>query len=211
MYPCHMKTMIRKLLVTATVLWAGALFAPSAYAGCFTTDYAAFALSARVLEPVSLSRTVANDIELGDDSNTERDRTIVGFWHVTFTSEGTTNPPIPDGTVVDNGFAQWHSDKTEIMNSSRPPATGSFCLGVFEKTGRAAYTLNHFALSWNPDGTMQGPASIRETVTLARDGDSYSGTFSIDQYDTNRQLLAHIVGRVTATRITVNTLISDLF
>jgi hypothetical protein len=58
---------------------------------------------------------------------------------------------------------------------------------------------------------MQGPANIRETVTLARDGDSYSGTFSIDQYDTSKHLLAHIVGRVTATRITVNTLISDLF
>ena len=205
-----MKTMIRKLLVTASVLWAGALFAPSAYAGCFTTDYAAL-LSARVVDPIALSGTVANDVEPGDDSPADWDRTILGFWHATFISEGTTNPPIPDGTVVDNGFAQWHSDKTEIMNSSRPPATGSFCLGVFEKTGRAAYTLNHFALSYNPDGTLQGPANIRETVTLARDGDSYSGTFSIDQYDTNRQLLAHIVGRVTATRITVNTLISDLF
>ena len=210
MYPCHMKTMIRKLLVTASVLWAGALFAPSAYAGCFTTDYAAL-LSARVVDPIALSGTVANDVEPGDDSPADWDRTILGFWHATFISEGTTNPPIPDGTVVDNGFAQWHSDKTEIMNSSRPPATGSFCLGVFKKTGRAAYTLNHFALSYNPDGTPQGPANIRETVTLARDADSYSGTFSIDQYDTNRHLLAHIVGTVTATRITINTLISDLF
>jgi hypothetical protein len=45
------------------------------------------------------------------------------------------------------GFSQWHSDGTEILNSSRPPATSNFCLGVWEKTGPFAYKLNHFALS----------------------------------------------------------------
>jgi hypothetical protein len=56
---------------------------------------------------------------------------IVGFWHVTFVSKGTGF--IPDGTIVDMGFSQWHSDGTEILNSSRPPATSNFCLGVWEK------------------------------------------------------------------------------
>jgi len=37
---------------------------------------------------------------------------IVGFWHVKFISKGTGF--IPDGTVVDMGFSQWHSDGTEI-------------------------------------------------------------------------------------------------
>jgi hypothetical protein len=40
---------------------------------------------------------------------------IVGFWKVEFV--------LDDGTVIDNGFAQWHSDGTEIMNSSRDPRT----------------------------------------------------------------------------------------
>ncbi len=136
---------------------------------------------------------------------------IVGFWRVVFTSEGTTNPPIPDDTIVDNGFAQWHSDNTEIMNSSRPPAIGNFCLGVWEKTGRFTYVLNHFALSFNPDGSMQGPANIRENVTLSADGNSYSGSFSIDQYDTHLGLLAHIVGTIAATRVTVDIQPTDLF
>ena len=39
---------------------------------------------------------------------------IVGFWHVTFISKGTGF--IPDGTVVDMGFSQWHSDGTEILD-----------------------------------------------------------------------------------------------
>src|SRR6516162_7325205 len=195
-----MKSILRKLSFAVAVFLSGTVFALSAGAQCAATDgqvaskavssimARSILLRASLKVPVSSLNPLASQNNKSEDS----DASIVGFWHVVFTSEGTVNPPIPDGAVVDNGFAQWHSDKTEIMNSSRPPATGSFCLGVFEKTGRAAYTLNHFALSYNPDGTPQGPANIRETVTLARDGDSYSGTFSIDQYDTNSHLLAHI-------------------
>ena len=66
-----------------------------------------------------------------DDSE---DASIVGLWQVTFTSKGTSG--IPDGTVVDAGYATWHSDGTEIMNSGRPPITGSFCMGVWKQVGR---------------------------------------------------------------------------
>jgi len=62
-------------------------------------------------------------------------------------SEGNTGIGIPDGTVLDNAFVQWHSDRTEIMNSSRPPATSTFCLGVLRKSGPSSYELNHVALS----------------------------------------------------------------
>jgi hypothetical protein len=133
---------------------------------------------------------------------------IVGFWHVKFISKGTGF--IPDGTVVDMGFSQWHSDGTEILNSSRPPATSNFCLGVWEKTGPFSYKLNHFALSSDLNGNMIGPANIREDVTLDAQGASYAGTFSIDQYDTSGNLLVHIIGEVKATRITVDTKVSDL-
>jgi hypothetical protein len=44
---------------------------------------------------------------------------IVGFWKAKFVSTGSSG--IPDGTVVDSPLVQWHSDGTEIMNSSRPP------------------------------------------------------------------------------------------
>jgi hypothetical protein len=37
------------------------------------------------------------------------DDRIVGFWKVKFFSEG--NPGIPDGTVIDNAFVQWHSEE----------------------------------------------------------------------------------------------------
>jgi hypothetical protein len=136
----------------------------------------------------------------GDDNDG-----IVGLWHVTFVSRGSQY--IPDDTPIDSAYVQWHSDGTEIMNSSRPPATGSFCMGVWEKTGRHTYRLNHVALSWNPDGTPQGPASIREEVTLDRSGNTYKGTFTIVQYDLtgiNVLVPTPIVGVLTAERITAH-------
>ena len=47
---------------------------------------------------------------------------IVGMWKVTFIAQGNVGPGLPpDGVVVDNAFAQWHSDGTEIMNSRATP------------------------------------------------------------------------------------------
>ena len=57
---------------------------------------------------------------------------------------------------------------------------------------------------------MIGPANIREDVTLDVHGAGYTGTFSIDQYDTSGNRLVHITGEVKATRITVDTKISDI-
>jgi len=72
------------------------------------------------------------------------------------------------------------------------------------------YKLNHFPLSWNADGTLLGPANIREEITLSPDHNSYVGTFTLDQYDTSGNNLAHVAGQVKATRITVNTTITDV-
>ncbi len=133
----------------------------------------------------------------------DNDAAIVGMWKVQFVSEGTNG--IPDGTMIDSAYAQWHSDGTEIMNSGRPPITSSFCLGVWKKTGESTYKLNHFALSWDPSGTVfVGPANIRENVTLNAQGNSFSGTFTIDQFDTNGNTLAHIVGKINAQRVTAD-------
>lgn len=125
---------------------------------------------------------------------------ITGLWRFTFTSDG-KHPGPPAGAPVDAGFVAWHADGTEIMNSGRAPASGSFCMGVWKKTGPRTYRLTHWALSWIPgyvpgmtqswseipggvDGAFQsvGPASILETVTLSRNGDQYSGTFTLTQY-----------------------------
>jgi hypothetical protein len=70
---------------------------------------------------------------------------------------------IPD-TVIDNALVVWHSDKTEIMNSGRPPQDVDFCLGVWEHEKNSnKYKLNHFAWGGNAfptdPPTEMGPPS----------------------------------------------------
>jgi|ERR1700675_2935762 len=140
----------------------------------------------------------------GKESDEDSDRAaIVGLWKIKFVSKGSTG--IPDGAVIDEGYATWHSDGTEIMNSGRPPITSNFCMGVWKHTRGGTFKLNHFALSWNSDGTIFiGPANIREEVVLDQSENNYSGTFTIDQFDNNEHILAHISGTVTAQRITAD-------
>jgi len=140
-----------------------------------------------------------------------REPSIVGFWHVKFVSKGSAG--IMDGTEVDAGYSQWHSEGTEIMNSAgRAPDTGNFCLGVWEQVGKREYKLNHFAAAWDPVANqLTGPGNIREQVTLDRDGDKFNGSFTIDQYDEKLNLLGHVVGLITGTRISVGTSPESIF
>ena len=141
---------------------------------------------------------------------------IVGMWHVTFTAQGNEIGP-PDGTPIDNALVTWHSDGTELMNSARPPQDGDFCMGVWKQTGKSTYTLNHFAWFANDTanapggiGNPTGPTRILEEVTLSPDGNQYTGKFTLDAYDTSGVLVAHIVGVIAATRITLNTTVPNL-
>jgi hypothetical protein len=141
---------------------------------------------------------------------------IVGMWHVTFTAEG-NNPGPPDNTPIDNALVTWHSDGTELMNSARPPQDGDFCMGVWKKTGHNHYKLNHFAWLANDTtnapsgiGDPTGPGRLFEEITLSPDGNHYTGSFTLDAYDTAGNRVAHIIGTISATRITLDTTVPDL-
>jgi hypothetical protein len=129
---------------------------------------------------------------------------IVGLWKVTFVAEN--SPPTPDGTVVDWGFSEWHSDGTEIMNSAmHAPATQNFCLGVWETTGQSAYKLYHVALSYDATtGMLAEYVTVREQVTVAATGNQFNGKFTINVFDTDGNKLAEVAGVVTGQRITAN-------
>ena len=126
------------------------------------------------------------------------DPLIVGLWHIQFIlNEGTK-----DEKVIDDGFATWHADGTELMNSGKPPITSSFCMGVWKQTGPFSFSLNHFALSWDDTGkNFIGPTNIRETVTIDRRGNTYTGHFTITQYGTDGSNLGGPSGTIKATRI----------
>jgi hypothetical protein len=147
---------------------------------------------------------------------------IVGLWKFSFVAQGNGASGPPDGTPIDAGYATWHEDGTELMNSGRAPTTGDFCMGVWVQIGHSTYELNHFALAWAFDpnapitgpGTggadFVGPANIREVVTLDGNGNHYAGTFTLIQYATDEKtVLADIKGIVKGTRITVNSSVDD--
>jgi len=213
-----MKTTFKKFAAALGLVLIGTILTAKASAECLS--YLPGHKASAVVSPQSWRGAEFSSASLVLVSDHDSDDSIVGFWKVTFTAEGNKEGP-PDGTPIDSGYVQWHSDGTEIMNSGRPPQNGNFCLGVWEKAGRSRYKLNHFASGnvidpTNPTriGRPGGPTQIVEDVILSRDGNQYAGTFTLDAYDTpsnGNKLLAHIIGVVTATRITVHTPVSSVF
>ena len=186
-----MNTISRLAAATFAATVFATIFAPSASAGCGNISE----------QPTASIRKSSSRFVMVSDSE-PAGAAVVGFWKFTFVSRN--NPGIPDGTVLDAGYAQWHSDGTEIMNSSRPPATQSFCLGVWKKVGPSTFKLNHFALSFDLSGHPVGGSNIREEVTVEHGGDKYIGTFTIDAFDVNGNHVRHIGGDVTGERITAD-------
>jgi hypothetical protein len=136
---------------------------------------------------------------------------IVGMWHVVFTGQTMTGGAYTLPQPFDNSVVVWHSDGTEIMNSSRPAQDGNFCMGVWQQTGKRQYFLNH--IPWqgsDPSGNPEGGAQLLEQVTLSPDGNRYSGRFTFQAYDVNGNPTLMVTGVMTATRITISTPFGNL-
>jgi len=200
-----MKTRVSRIISFLAALFAAVGWATPAKAAC--ADISSFLLQ-RGQGGVHTNQLSPTARFINDDN------LIVGMWQFTFASTGNNVAPffIPDGAPLDQGYAQWHSDGTEIMNSSRDPATSSFCLGVYESTAVRSFHLNHFALSWDNTGQLctpsagqascfVGQANIREDVTVEKKGDAYTGTVTIEQFDGTGHMLFRLHGNVSARRV----------
>jgi hypothetical protein len=189
---------------------------PAAHAGCGDTSklQAPFVFAQPGMDGQALLQRAAEASRAAATSAAANDAqfntaTIVGMWSVQFVSQGNTahTPPILDGALIDFGYAQWHSDGTELMNSGgHAPATQNFCMGVCVRSGFFTYELNHFALSYNATtGALAAKVDIREQVTLYPSGNEFTGTFTIDVYDPKSgQKLDHLAGNISALRVTVD-------
>jgi hypothetical protein len=120
---------------------------------------------------------------------------ITGLWDLKF---------IADGQVVDEGFDQYHSDGTEILNDTPPPAAGNVCLGVWAKTGARTLKLKHPSWIYDPTNTFViGTATILENITIDHSGDTFAGTFTIQLRDLDGNSLGpDLTGDLQAERIT---------
>lgn len=198
-----MNTRFRKLTLALAALALGVICVPGAYAGCGL-------YSGPVPHHISWhtqfgSPRLLRTAFTSDDDPSTPETSMVGTWKEHWISEGSDG--IPDGTEIDAGYAQWHSDGTEInISGLRAPMTGDVCLGEWIKTGARTYRMNHFGISYDSTGqNLVGPARIQQWLTLDAKGNSTSGTFTIDQYDEAGNLLAHIQGKVIGSRVTMDT------
>ena len=205
----------RKLKV-ASMLVAFVLaltIAPGALAQC--------GLSTKLIKPSSWQSRMSGAHLMTtafDDDGDKHSPSIVGMWHVKFIAHSVNGNAIPDpGALIDNAVAVWHADRTEVMNSSRPAQDGNFCLGVWKKTGRRSYFLNHIPWQGNDPsggpsgiGNPAGGAQILEQLTLSPDGNHYSGTFTETAYDPAGNIEVTFTGTLSATRITTGTKFTDL-
>jgi hypothetical protein len=200
-----MKTICKMLRAGLGFALMGAFLTAMAVAQCGTPTAKLHKQAWRVGDSTALL-TQAGDTE----------EPIVGMWHVTFTAEGNSEGPT-NGTPIDNAMIVWHGDGTEIMNSARPPQDGNFCMGIWKKVGPNKYKVNHFAWASNDTanapsgiGNPAGPTRIIEALTVSPDGNCLSGWFSLTATDTTGKTTAFIVGKITGTRITMETTIPEL-
>ena len=131
--------------------------------------------------------------------NIDNNSPIVGLWHVRFLS---------NNQLFDEGFDQWHSDGTEILNDTAPPqpanGAGTVCLGVFQQTGSRTYKLRHPFWSFDANGNLAGSGVFLEKVTVDGSGNNYRGSFSFITYDLSGSTTSEVTGEIKAQRITVD-------
>ena len=122
---------------------------------------------------------------------------IVGLWHVMYTS---------GGAPFNDTFDTWHADGTEFESAFLPPDSGNVCVGVWKTERDGNIKLHHVGwLFSSGTTTASGSFTLDEINTVSRDGSCYTGSFSFQVYDLNGDPLGEPkTGTIAATRITVD-------
>jgi hypothetical protein len=122
---------------------------------------------------------------------------IVGLWRIKF---------LAGGQIFDEGFKLLIGDGTEIPNDigSPQPVNGAdtICPGVFKTVGPRTYKLRHFFWSFSASGNLAGTGLFLEHVTVAKTGNSYTGSFTFTTFDLGGNITFETAGELTAQRIT---------
>lgn len=193
------------LVLVMTAAGLSVISISDAAAACSTSPGSTSAVLARStpaavanLAFAAISSTQRLELERLEPNDKDEPGGIVGLWFTVF--------KIGD-SVWNRGFQQYHAGNTELsVDSSVPPVLGNVCIGVWKAYGGRTFKLRHVTWNWNSDGSPAGTFLLLTTVRLDRSGNSYSGTFESDSFDTNNNVIPelHAEGTVTGRRITVD-------
>jgi hypothetical protein len=176
---------MKTLLALSAVTLASAIYAAPASASC--ADPRAAGTSSGVPSFLAQVASAKSDLQGGASY-----RSIVGTWHVSYTTEGA-----PGGEA----FIQWHSDGTEWENINHPVLGGNICMGSWKPLDARHVFRNHFGWLFDTTGNVSGFFNETETDELSRDGNAYSGTNELKMYDLSGNQTADLTGSATATRL----------
>ena len=183
-------------------LFRGASFTLAAIGMLFAATSAVAACGDPLRLKLGVAPTLPFLVQLGGDAELapqtegpDTDNSIVGLWHVTYTS---------GGQPLYESFDQWHIDGTELENPNLAPATGPLCLGVWKQVGQRTFRLHHVGWNFDINGNSLGTFTLNETNTIGPNGKTYQGTFDLKFYDVGGNLVQDVTGTQTAIRITVN-------
>jgi hypothetical protein len=121
--------------------------------------------------------------------------TIVGTWQTALS--------INDEVIL-RTLIQWHDDGTESDNADLPPTLGNTCEGSWVSTGPRKVHRYHLGWTFDANSNPSGMFVLTEDNKVAKNGNTYSGTFDQKFYDNDGNLVNEIEGTVAATRVTAD-------
>jgi hypothetical protein len=153
-----MNRIIRTIAVTFGTLVVTGMMAVGARAQCGASDGHLASNSATALLMHSGAKTAAASAKANAiaQSVAPGGAQVVGFWHVTFISKGTGF--IPDGTVVDQGFSQWHSDADGDSELFAATGNQQFLPGRLGKDGTFRLQAESLCAEFGPERQHDWPS-----------------------------------------------------
>jgi hypothetical protein len=144
--------------------------------------------------------TARMPMSLGREEPLAYPPTVIGLWHAIYTNTA-------NNEVFNDSFKSWHIDGTEIESAFLSPAGGNVCMGVWKPTSFRTVELHHTGWLYNtatPTATASNYFTVDETVTVAPNGKTYSGTFTFKVWNLDGSATpVEVQGTITATRITI--------
>jgi hypothetical protein len=129
----------------------------------------------------TLMSTAAHADEPSRDGASSIWGALVGTWQVEVTvrfdaTDCSTSPPVPFGPNPFPSLNTFHAGGTMSETGSRSsPATRSPGHGVWKQSGRKTFDARHTFQGFDANGLLASNMDIRSTITLARDGETFTG------------------------------------
>jgi hypothetical protein len=182
-----MKSMVKVLKVAGCFVLVLSL-AGTALASCGDSMNAMAARAALIRNQSSPSQSSSSTG--GTNANSP---SIVGLWHIRFV--------VGDQTIQE-AYQIWNFGGTEVHNPNVDPRGGSVCLGAWVQGTKQTFKLTHRVWSYDASGNFMGTIHLTESVTLAENGNTQGGSFTLDFYDPDDNFMFSVPGSVVGERIT---------